>query len=333
MDTVRHEVSVAFQTDKALADYGALGRLAEDLGFDGVSVYNDLFHQPAWLPLAEIARATERVRIGAAAVNPFVSHPVEIAGNLALVASLAPGRTYLGLAKGAWLDAIGLTPQRPVRALGEAIRSVRHLLEGSGAPLEGEIFPLPERPLRWRTPDERIPFLLGTWGPRSVGVCVEELDEVKVGGTASPVVAQRFSALLAEIAAEHDVVAPRLVVGAVSVCDEDGAAAREIARQEIVLYLPVIAELDPDLPFEPGQLDAIRRAAAAGDVEGAASLVSDDLLACLAFAGTPTDIAAHIESLFDAGVHRVELGTPHGAIPAVGLRLLGEEMLIRLEAR
>jgi hypothetical protein len=45
-------------------------------GFPGVTVYNDMLYQPAWLPLLEIARHTKRVRLGPAAVNPFTSHPI-----------------------------------------------------------------------------------------------------------------------------------------------------------------------------------------------------------------------------------------------------------------
>ena len=50
-------------------------------GFDGVSVYNDMLYQPAWLPLLEIAQKTKRIKIGPAAINPFTSHPINIAGN------------------------------------------------------------------------------------------------------------------------------------------------------------------------------------------------------------------------------------------------------------
>ena len=50
-------------------------------GFDGVTVYNDMLYQPAWLPLLEIARTTKRVRIGPAAVNPFTCHPINIAAS------------------------------------------------------------------------------------------------------------------------------------------------------------------------------------------------------------------------------------------------------------
>ncbi|OLS26711.1 MAG: hypothetical protein HeimC3_08130 [Candidatus Heimdallarchaeota archaeon LC_3] len=41
------EISIALQTDKPIKAYQHLGKLIESLGFDGVSVYNDLLYQPA----------------------------------------------------------------------------------------------------------------------------------------------------------------------------------------------------------------------------------------------------------------------------------------------
>ncbi len=61
------QFSVAFQTDKPLSAYGPLAAKVEAYGFDGVSVYNDMLYQPAWLPLLEMAHHTRRVRIGPAA--------------------------------------------------------------------------------------------------------------------------------------------------------------------------------------------------------------------------------------------------------------------------
>jgi 5,10-methylenetetrahydromethanopterin reductase len=136
------ELSIAFQTDKPLAAYGALAEQAEADGFDAVTVYNDLLYQPAWLPLLEMARATTRVRLGVAAVNPFTCHPINIAGNIALIDELSGGRAYLGMARGAWLDFVGVQPRQPVTALAEALRCVRHLLRRDPSPLAGDYFPL-----------------------------------------------------------------------------------------------------------------------------------------------------------------------------------------------
>ncbi len=64
MSSSRRELGLALQTNKLPGDYAALARRAEDAGFDVVTVFNDLWFQPALPALLEIAAATERVRIG-----------------------------------------------------------------------------------------------------------------------------------------------------------------------------------------------------------------------------------------------------------------------------
>ncbi len=298
-----------------------LASAAEDYGFDGVSVFNDMLYQPAWLPLLEIARATSRVRIGPAAVNPFTCHPVNIAANIALIDEASNGRAYAGFARGAWLDFVGVRPEKPVTALKEAMASVRHLLQRSKEPLAGEIFSVAGGDaLRWDAIRADIPFLLGSWGPRIIREVLPLVEEVKLGGTANPAVGSWFRELTG-----HAPVG--LVVGAVTVVDEDGERARALARREVALYLPVVAELGPKLGLDPELLGAIRAAAERYDFTAAGRLISDDLLRRIAFAGTPEQVARQALDLFEAGVDRVEFGTPHGLDEREGLRLLGEQVL------
>jgi len=322
--------SIAFQTDLPLAAYGPLAAKAEGYGFDVVSVYNDLLYQPAWLPLLEIARATRRVALGAAAVNPFTCHPVNIAGNVALLDEASNGRAYLGLARGAWLEFLGMQPARPVRALREAFECVRHLLRRSREPYRGEVFRLAGGDsLRWTIARPELPFLLGSWGLATIRACIADIAEVKVGGTANPALAPRYLAEIGDAAEragrKRDDVG--LAVGCVCVVDRDGRAARDAARRKVALYIGVIADLDPTLGVEPDRLDRIRAAAAQYDFVAAARDIPDALLARLALAGTPDDVAAQADALYAAGVKRVEFGTPHGLSEDEGVRLLGEIVL------
>lgn len=325
--------SVAFQTDMPLAEYGPLAAMVEAYGFDGVSVYNDMLYQPAWLPLLEIARHTNRVIIGPAAVNPFTCHPINIAGNIALIDEASHGRAYLGIARGAWLDFLGLEPARPVTALREAIACVRHLLARSPEPFHGQVFHLAGGDsLRWRIARPDIPILLGSWGKQTIRACIGDIAEIKIGGTTNPAIVARVCADTAATAAAagraaHEV---RIAIGAISVVDRDGAAARALARRKAALYLPVIAAFDPTLPLEPEQLERIRAAAAEYDFERAGRDISDELLRLVGFAGTPGEVAAQAAALIDAGAARIEFGTPHGLDEMEGLRLLGEQVLPQL---
>ncbi len=329
------QISIAFQTDKALAAYGPLAAAAEGYGFDAVTVYNDMLYQPAWLPLLEMARATRRVQLGVAAVNPFTCHPINIAGNMALIDEAAAGRAYLGVARGAWLDFVGLHPTRGVQALAEALRCVRHLLRRSPDPLPGDFYPLAGGDtLRWPIARPELPFLLGSWGAQTIRACIGEIAAVKIGGSANPGVIAHYRRLIddAAAAAGRDGREIEIVMGAVCVVDADGDAARALARREAALYLPVVAPLDPSLAVEPSLLAAIQAAAARYDFAAAAALISDELLRCFAFAGTAEEVAEHAAALVAAGAARVEFGTPHGLSTDSGLRLLGEQVLPRLRA-
>ena len=327
---MRGSVSIAFQTDKPLSAYGSLAKTVEDYGFAGVSVYNDMLYQPAWLPLLEIARHSTRVRIGPAAVNPFTCHPINIAGNIALLDEASHGRAYLGLARGAWLDFVGLHPQRPITALREAFGCIRHLLSQSTEPYRGQVFSLAGgEALRWKVHRPGLPFLLGTWGPKTLAACIQDIEEVKLGGTTNPTAVSQARVTIAESAVQAGRQADEigLVVGAVTVVDTDGKAARDLARREAALYLPIIAALDHSLAIEPELLARLKAATDAYNFERAGSYISDDLLQRLAFAGTPDQVASQAAALFEAGARRVEFGTPHGLTTAQGLRLLGEQVL------
>jgi 5,10-methylenetetrahydromethanopterin reductase len=326
----RRSMSIAFQTDKPIAAYGALATAAEAYGFDAVTVYNDLLYQPAWLPLLEIARHTTRVRVGPAAVNPFTCHPLNIAGNIALIDEASHGRAYLGITRGAWLDFLGLQPARPVTALREAIECVRHLLAQSTEPFHGQVFSLAGGDsLRWHILRADIPFVLGAWGEQTIRACMGYVSEIKLGGSANPAMVRRIGTVVDNGAPRvgRDPQSIGIVVGAVCIVDRDGAAARAAARRQAALYLPVIAKLDPTLAIEPELLACLNAAAAEYDFDRAGSYISDELLRRVAFAGTPEEISAHAHELFDAGATRVEFGTPHGLTEEEGMRLLGEKVL------
>ena len=325
-----HSISIAFQTDKPITAYGPLAATVERYGFEGVTVYNDLLFQPAWLPLLEIARHTKRVRIGPAAVSPFTCHPLNIAGNIALIDEASQGRAYLGLARGGWLDFLGLEPKQPITALREAFACIRHLLSGSTEPFTGKVFSLAGgASLRWPVYRSDIPFLLGTWGPKTIKAALEYITEIKIGGTANPDIIPQMKAVIADAATQVN-RAPTdigLVLGAVTVVDLDGEAARAQARREAALYLSIIAQLDVSLNLEPDLLTRIKASTNMYDYERVAGYISDDLLRHLAFAGTPDEVAEQAVALFEAGANRIEFGTPHGLTSSEGIRLLGERVL------
>ena len=295
------EFGLGIQSDKSPAEYVALARQAEAGGFDVISVYHDLLYQPAIAPLLLIAQATERVRVGPAALNPYTLHPVEIAGQIAALDAVSNGRAYLGLVQGAWLDALGLAEERPLTALREAVAVIRRLFAGDLGGFAGERFTLaPGQGFHYEPLRREVPLVVGTWGRRTAAFAGEAgAAELKLGGSANP----ELVPIVREWIGSDDV---GIVLGAVTVVDEDGDAARARARAAVQLYLPVVAKRDPTLELAPGEEPPLER---------------------FVFAGTPAEVIGHAERAFAAGVSRIEFGTPTGLSTVRGVELLAQRVL------
>ncbi|MBA3246078.1 MAG: LLM class flavin-dependent oxidoreductase [Actinobacteria bacterium] len=294
------ELGLGLLTDLEPADYEWIARRVDDAGIDVLSVFHDLLYQPAIGPLLLMARVTERVRLGPAALNPFTLHPYEIAGQTAMLDRVSGGRAYLGLAKGAWLDRLGLDEERPLAALREAVEIVTKLLAGDESGVEGERFRLaPGTALAYERERQRVPLLIGTWGRRTVTWAGTVADELKLGGSANP----DLIPVVRDWLGNPDVA---IVTGCVTVVDEDGNWARERVRAKVAPYLDVVAKLDPTLELRPGQEPSLDR---------------------FAIAGTPEEVAARVEELWAAGAARVELGTPQGRTTREGVELICSRVL------
>ena len=260
-----------------------------------LSVFQDLFFPPSIVALTTMARVTEGVRLGPAALNAQTLHPVEIAGQIAALDRASNGRAYLGLVTGAWLDRLGLEEERPLTRLREAVEVVRRLLARDTGGYEGERFTLaPGAGLAYEPLRASVPLMIGTWRPRAAAYARTVADEVKIGGSANPDLVRLMREWLGADG-------PRIVIGAVTVVDEDGGAARARAAKEVELYLDVVGALDPTLELKPGEKPPLDR---------------------FTFAGTPDEVAAHAARLRDAGAYRVEFGTPQGSLDLLCDRVL-----------
>ena len=321
---IERELGLGLQTDKNPGEYRALARAAEESGFAVVTTFNDLWFQPALPALLEIAAATQRVRIGPSCLNPFTLHPVEIAGQIAMLDAVSGGRAFLGLAHGAWLGSLGIDQSAPATAIREAWEVIRRLLSGDASGFEGRRFTLPEgERLRYALPERPIPLLIGTWAPGLAAFAGEAAAELKVGGSANPAIVPVMRERIGNPAV-------RIVLGAVTVVDEDGDRARRVARSEVAMYLAVVGQLDPTFSPDPELVARVRALVAADDADSAGALIPDEVLTRFAFAGNPDEVAGQAEAAFEAGAGRVDFGTPHGDPEHRGVELLCKQVLPRL---
>ena len=328
---MRPEISIAFQTDKTAAEYIALAKLVNQYDFDAVTVYCDLPFHPPYAPLMLMAPHIERARIGVAANAPSRIHPLDIAAQTALLAEVARGGVYVGVARGAWLSDHGIHEhEAPIQAIRETVDIIRYMLSGASGGYSGQVYQLAEHVrAHYQVPNYEVPVLIGSWGRKLCALAGEIADEVKVGGSTNPDLVPVIQSYIAagETLAQRPQGTVKVVMGAVSVIDEDRQAARSAAKRSVVLYLPVVATLDPTVSVEPELINRLRVHSERGENEQAVALISDDLLDKFAFAGDADDLINHALRLFEAGAKRVEFGTPHGLNPQTGIDILGRKVL------
>lgn len=180
-----------------------------------------------WAVLGAIAHATDALEIGTGVTAPIQRmHPALVAHAAATVATLLPGRFFLGLGTGERLNehVTGAHwPSATVRRdmLEEAVAVIRQLFGGKNVNHAGRHFTVENAQL-FTLPDEPPPILLAASGKRSAALAGRIADGL-IGVAPSPAEVDAFEANGGRGKAR---------LGQIHVCvDEDEAAARRTAHR------------------------------------------------------------------------------------------------------
>ena len=159
---------------------------AEETGFDFAAI-SDHFHpwvsaqgeSPfVWSVLGGVAAATDEIEVGTAVTCPTVRmHPVIVAHAAATAASMLPGRFFLGVGTGEWLNehvtgARWPRPDERREMLREAVGLMRSLWSGESVTHRGEHFTV-EGARLFSLPDDPIPVFVAAGGERAATLAGE----------------------------------------------------------------------------------------------------------------------------------------------------------------
>ncbi|MBV1878286.1 MAG: LLM class flavin-dependent oxidoreductase [Pseudomonadales bacterium] len=135
---------------------------AEALGWHmGLIPCNPLKVADPYVALALAARATRRIHLGVLLDNPVLRHPAVLAGSIATVAQMAPGRIHLGIGSGDTAVRFnGLVPAT-VNSLATATQMTQRLLAGEKI----EVGALKPASLQHAT---QVPVWLAAQGPKTL---------------------------------------------------------------------------------------------------------------------------------------------------------------------
>jgi 5,10-methylenetetrahydromethanopterin reductase len=283
---------------------------AERASFDYLWYGNEKLHPDMWMGLTAAALHSHTIRLGTFIADPYSMHPAITAAMIATLDHYSGGRAVLVFgAGGSGLHELGLSRQKPIEALENAIVIVRALLRGERVDRDGPLFPAHAK-LHFSARAD-IPIWIASRGQRGLELGGRIADGVMLGTIARPediaaaIERVRAGALSANRRLNELTTSVRVDV----VVDADRAAARDALRSFVA---GVLSASYPDRGFLeraglelPTELEDICRAKDLRLAWASAHLVADEVVDALTWAGTPDDVAANIAAASDLGINNI----------------------------
>ncbi|MGZ5306350.1 MAG: LLM class flavin-dependent oxidoreductase, partial [Actinomycetota bacterium] len=176
------------ERDVRWAEYVAMARAAEEVGFDSIWLGDHLLYRDdgrpergpweAWTLLAGLAAVTRRVKLGPLVACAGFHPPAILAKMAATVDEVSGGRLVLGLGAG-WnrteFDAFGVPFDHRASRFEEAFEIVRRLLAGERVTLHGSYHRVDDAVLL-PTPGRRPTLMVGSSGDRVLSIALPHVD-------------------------------------------------------------------------------------------------------------------------------------------------------------
>ena len=289
-----------------------LAERAEESGFDAALASCHYNNRDPFLTLGRVAAATDDIAVGPAAANPYDTHPVKLASQLATLNEVSGGRALCSVAAGdrSTIANLGYDHGDALRRVLESFKLSKRLWAGESVDHEGT-FTARDASLNYDA--GTMPVYVGAQGPHMVRMSAKHADGVLLNAS-HPAdfewATERVEEGLAERPEERGEFDFAAHVS-LSVA-EDADAAREAARPPVAFIVggaapPVLDRhgIDRDAAA------AIGERIEAGDFSEAFDAVTPAMIDAFAAAGTEDEVAerlAEITAYADSVVASAPLG-------------------------
>jgi probable F420-dependent oxidoreductase len=264
------------EREVSFADYAAMARAAEDVGFESIWVGDHYLYRDeqgergpweAWALLAGLAAVTERVKLGPLVACLGFHAPAVLAKTAATVDEISGGRLVFAVGAG-WNEtefrAFGLPFDHRVSRFEESFEIVRRLLAGEHVTFAGRYHAVTDAVLL-PPPRRRIPLMIGGNGPRLLRISLPHVEAWNTWFDSYGNTAEGFARAAAAIPAGVEKSACVLVDAGGGGARTNAADSRPVPAERIAGHLAALAESGADeaiLVIDPIDERSIRAVAA-----------------------------------------------------------------------
>lgn len=294
-------------------------KLADRLGYDSAWL-GEAWGYELFTSLADMARATSRIKLGAGVANVFSRSPALIASTAATLDERSKGRMLLGLGTSGpqvvehWH---GVPYEKPLRRLREYTEIINAIVAREPLNHDGEVFKLQRGfTIRFHPPRKHIPIYIASLTSKSItqtGAIADGVLPTYWPGQAYP----EMRRLLDEGSTSVGRSAGSVKIASYIICEilldeSERTAARQRARGPIAFYIGRMGTFYADMLASRGfaeDVAAVKKGWESGREAGIAA-VSDALLDATAVIGFPDEIVARLHEWVALGLDEPLLSLP-----------------------
>lgn len=213
-----------------------IGEAVERNGLNSLWFAENPFNRGVLPAVAGVALATKRIQVGIGVFNPYNRHPTLIAMEIGALDELAGGRAALGIGSGIGdrVTRMGLSYDKPLTAVRDAITIVRGMIKGENVTHPGAVFSVESVKLEFAAPRPNMPIYMAATGDRALRLCGQIADGLMISNMCPPGFTVRALELLAEGAAKAQRTVPKTVIQYVPcVARADRAEARMTVKETV----------------------------------------------------------------------------------------------------
>jgi 5,10-methylenetetrahydromethanopterin reductase len=291
--------------------------LAEKRGYDSFWVAEDYFLRDGFSPLACVAFATKKMKVGVGVINPYTRHPVLIAETIATIDEISNRRTILGLGTGviSLIQQMGIKVEKPLQTMRESVDLIRRLLAEKETTYKGTVIGVDkvrfgENPYfdlvgQFRPVRRRVPIYVAAMGPKMLQLAGEIGDGV-LFSIGSPVPYCEYAIQNLETgAARANRSISKVDVACYIACapSEKRKPSSKVVRGFVSFMVSYASEEVLKLSnVDPSEALRIRGVLEKEGMAEASKHVTEDLVHIFGAFGTPREIIDRIEEYVSFGV-------------------------------
>lgn len=191
-----------------------MAKAAEANGFGSIWFAENPFNRGVLPVVGAVVGATQRIRVGIGVFNPYNRHPTLMAMEIGALDDLAGGRAAFGIGSGIGdrVTRMGLSYEKPLAAVRDAITIMRGMMRGETVTHQGTVFSASNAKLEFEPPRPDMPILMAATGDQALRLCGRIADGLMISNMSPPGYTVRALGLLAEGAAKAQRPPPATVV-------------------------------------------------------------------------------------------------------------------------